>query len=216
VTVAFKKSARRSSASPNVHGEAALRARIAKLEQALAKKRNVRGKSGDVARGGWCTPKPLAEAVGRWELDPFSNERSNIDCDAECILELGDDGFGREREKRAGEGWYYRAATGFGRAYPDTRVWLQPDYSFVQRAIDHYGHTRFCALLRFDPRTDWFRRLYVRCQLVCVLWDINFEPPPGVEASTNTFPHALFYRRFEDATPAALRRGIAWRTGHGT
>jgi len=83
----------------------------------------------------------------------------------------------------------------------------------VLRWIRAYAHTRFCFLLRFDPSTKWFAELYDVCELVAIPRGrrINFEPPPGVKASSQTFPHALFYRRYADATPAVLRACISWR-----
>jgi hypothetical protein len=39
----------------------------------------------------------------------------------------------------------------------------------------------------------------------------NFELAPGLVASGNTFPHALYYRRGADVTPAVLRTCIVYR-----
>lgn len=174
----------------------------------------VRGKSGDPKRGTWCTNAKLAKALGRFDLDPFSNPRSHIDANAECMLERGDDGFGREREKRRGEGWYYRAAQGFSRSYADTKVWLQPPYGIVLRVLRHYAHTRWMALFRFDPRPEWFRAVYDPAELVVVLEDPevrNFEAPPGMNAPGSTFPHAIYARRAEDVPDEVLAMGVAWR-----
>jgi len=175
---------------------------------------NVRGASRDPLRGEWCTPRWLAEAVGPWDLDPFSNARSHVVATHACWLERGDDGFGDGTP-----GSYYRAKVGQSYADASTRVWIQPPYArgFVSRVFEHYGHTRFCALLRFDPRPPWFDAFYNAAELVAVLRrtpdgkPFGFEPPPGVTASSNTFPHALFYRRAEDATPEVLRHCAAWR-----
>jgi hypothetical protein len=169
---------------------------------------NVYGGSGEKSRGAWCTPKDWAEAVGPFDGDPFSNPRSHIVSDWRCMLEDGGDGFG---DRTPGS---FRLANGvLGRATAKTKIFGQPDYQFVLEAIEHYGHTSFCFLLRFDPRTRWFRRLYALSGLVCVARKIEFEPPPGVKASANPFPHALFYRNPEDATAAVLRKSAAaWRT----
>lgn len=198
----------------NVDTEAMLR-RIAELEKKLAKAKaekakNVHGGSGKKNRGSWCTPKDWAEAVGPWDLDPFTNPFSHIVSADRCMLEDGGDGFG----DRSAPG-VYRVATGELKiADENTRVWGQPDYrkGFVIDAIEHYGHTRFCFLLRFDTRTKWFKRLYALSGLVCVARKIEFEPPPGVKASANPFPHALFYRNPKDVTAAVLRKSAAaWR-----
>ena len=170
---------------------------------------NPLGGSGDSARGTWCTPKWLAEAVGPWDLDPFSNPRSHIASTWRCSLEDGGDGllpeFGQYR-CRAGE------APAF--AFSDLRVWIQPPYDIVLQAFRHYRHTRWCALLRFDPSTKWFAEVYAEARMVCVPRGrrVNFEPPPGVKASSNAYPHALFYRDARDVTDAVMAMCVTWRT----
>ena len=172
---------------------------------------NGNGGSGDEVRGTWCTPRAWAERVGPWDLDPFANPRSHVVASARCMLEDGGDGL----LDRSAPGSYRDGATrSVGRAVEHTRVWIQPPYELVTEAIAHYGHTRFCALLRFDPSTRWFARLYRLTSLVCVPRGarLEFDPPPGVVASSNPYPHALYYARAEDATPSVLRACIAWRT----
>lgn len=177
---------------------------------------HVRGASRDPNRGKWCTRKQVADAVGGFDLDPCSNPHSHIVSQRRCMLEDGGNGLDdpqRPGSWRDGDGGSRSPIRGI--ADERTRVWIQPSYGIVQAVLDHYLHTRFVALLRFDPRTDWFKRLWARTALCGVLWDASFEPPPGVKASSNTFPHALFFARIEDATPAALRLVIAWRTNNG-
>lgn len=191
-------------------------------KQAANSAANVRGKSGDPARGAACTPLWLAQAVGRFDLDPFSNERSHIAADAACWLERGDDGFGDVEPSDRVPGVY----TTLGRTHvasASTRTWIQPPYDIVLRAYRHYRHTAWTALLRFDPRPEWFDEIYGDAELVCVprgTYDaagnristtFNFELAPGLRASGNTFPHALYYRRAEDATPEVLRSCVSWR-----
>lgn len=175
---------------------------------------NVRGNTRDPNRGNWCTPKPVAEALGLVDLDPFSNPRARILSDAACWLEHDDDGFGDGTP-----GSYKIAGRGMFRATANTLVFLQPPYAkgFADRVITHYGHTRFIALLRFDPRPPWFHRLYRLSGLVGVFrGGIEFEPPPGVsDGGGNSFPHAIFARSADDVRPELLRKLIAWRTGHG-
>ena len=191
------------------------RQRIAKPAKP-AKPGNVRGKSGEIARGAWCTPKHVAIAVGPFDVDPFSNPYSHIVSDVRCMLEDGGNGL---HDPKVPGTWHEGASRRVGCAGADSRVWIQPPYSIVNRALDHYGHTRFTALLRFDPRVDWFKRLYRLSSLVCVFWEIEFEPPPGsgVTGGGNSFPHALFYRDASDVTDDVLRLCIAWKTRkHGT
>lgn len=174
---------------------------------------NVFGGSKNPTRGTWCTPKRWAEYVGRFDLDPFSNPRSHIVSTHACMLERGDNGLAQ-----LATGAYYIHGNGTHRADDNARVFIQPPYELVDEAITHYGHTRFCALLRFDAPTAWCKRLVKLCELVCVVSDkrMDFEPPPGVGASSNPFPHALFYRRAEDATRDVLRRCLSWKPGRRT
>lgn len=196
---------------------------------------NVRGGSRDPNRGTWRTPLTVATAIGPFDLDPFSNPRSHIVSAIACMLERGDDGFGTRDSRFQEPGSYFIAnsdgpdfhehpelhaalvpALGmrgrFHVAASATRTFLQPPYSIVLRALRHYLHTRWCALLRFDPRPEWFDVVYDASELVCVLREIEFEPPPGVpKGGGNSFPHALFYRRAEDVTPEVLAMSIAWR-----
>jgi hypothetical protein len=197
------------------------------------RKANLFGGSEDPNRGKYCTPEKWAGYVGPWDLDAFTNSRSHIVASVHCMLdERGDNGFGRELDGKRVPGEYVARATsrrkplGKGElarkrdvvavADESTRVWIQPDYQFVDAAITHYGHTRFCALLKYDTRTKWFRRLTNlirkrRGLIACPLGTFNFEPPPGVPTSSNVFPHALYYADERDVTDAVLRRCLAWR-----
>lgn len=176
----------------------------------VAQPGNVRGGSSDVLRGAWCTRREVADAVGPWMLDPFSNPRSHIVAGHRCMLEDGGDGFGD-----GSPGMFRAGGDSFPmRATPDWRVWLQPPYAkgWVDRVLDHYGHTRFCALLRFDPRPPWFDRVYALASYVVLLKCSDFDAPPGVSDPGSTFPHALFYANPDDVTAAVLRLGFGWRT----
>jgi hypothetical protein len=205
----------------------------------VSKKANLFGGSGEVDRGKWRTPKKWAGYVGPWDLDPFSNPDSHIEALVHCMLERGDDAFGGRtlgerlvgeylvtstHGKPLGPGELARLKNGklasrVGRriAGEHTRVWIQPPYELVDQALDHFGHTRFCALLRFDTRTKWFDRLYRliherRGLIACTRGSFNFEPAPGMpKPSSNIFPHALFYADARDVTDAVLRRCFAWR-----
>lgn len=151
------------------------------------------------ARDSWCTPAWITNAIGKWDLDPCSNDRSNVRALTRFSLVDGDDGLAL-------------AAT----VEPERRVFINPPYSLGQviRWVRAYAHTRFCFLLRFDPSTAWHCELYQHTSLVAIPHGrrVNFEPPPGVRASSSVFPHALYFRDASDATPEVLRSCIAWRT----
>jgi len=183
---------------------------------------NVNGGSGEKDRGTWCTPKKWADRLGAFDLDAFSNPRSHIVAAMHLMLERGDDAL---TGPQSGYYWANRTGgilgpgeqgrTGCARIFAstDTRVFIQPPYEIVDAAIEHYGHTRFCALLRLDPSTRWFAKLYRITELVCVPRErLDFEPPPGVRASSNPYPHAFYFRNEADVPSAILRTCIAWRT----
>ena len=109
--------------------------------------RPVGERDGAAIRDSWCTPAWIAEAIGKFDLDPCSNARSHIRATRRLSLEDGDDGLD--------ENWLLSP---FVVAAP--RTFVNPPYSKgqVERWIAAYGHTRFCFLLRFDPSTQWFAR----------------------------------------------------------
>lgn len=178
-------------------------------------KANVHGASGERKRGAYCTPKKYADAVGPWDLDPFTNPRSHIVAAERCMLEDGGDGFG----DRSQPGAYRVGASGEIKiATADTRVWIQPDYRFVLEAIEHYGHTRFCALLRFAPDTEWFALLWplVRVVAIPVGERIAFEGEGESEedAEGAPFPHAFFFADERDLTDELRSMCLVWRVEH--
>jgi hypothetical protein len=149
-------------------------------------------------RDTWTTPKWIADALGEFNLDPCSNERSVVHARVTYRLDRGEDGIA------------------LASLVPDdARVFVNPPYSSgqVMRWVQAYAHTRFCFLLRFDPSTAWFAQLYRQSGLVCVPRKrINFDPPPGVDAFSNVYPHALFFARVADASEQIKRLSYAWRT----
>lgn len=172
---------------------------------------NVFGGSKDPNRGKYCTPKKWADAVGCWGLDPFSNPRSHIVADRRCMLEDGGNGLLDKAVLGS-----YSAPPAFGRADESTSVWIQPPYEIVDEAIAHYGHTRFCALLRWAPDTDWFELIWKLTRVVCFpLERLDFEPPPGIQTSANPFPHAFYYSHFDLVTDEMRKACLVWHVQHG-
>jgi hypothetical protein len=181
---------------------------------------NGNGGSGDPLRGTYCTPKDWAIAVGSWDLDPFSNPRSHILAADHLSLERGDDGL----LDLAQPGSFYRAprtddekrVAQFNRdafmfvATAGTRVFLQPPYELAAEAIGHYGHTRFCALLRLDPSPEWAETLWPLVKRIAIPFRVRleFEGPPGIETSKSPYPHAFYYTHEEDVTDEIRRRCI--------
>lgn len=163
---------------------------------------NVRGGSGAIVRGSFCTPQYVARALGPLDVDPFTNERSHVIASDMCIVARGDDGFG---DRTPGS---YRTLGAHKRATSSTRSWIQPDYTETLLALRHYLHTRFVALLRFDPRPEWNEIVGGASSWIGVLSNspghrsFEFEFPPGLKGAGNTFPHALYARSYEDVTPS--------------
>lgn len=194
---------------------------------ALSRTANVHGGSGETARGAFCTPRKYALAVGSWDLDPFSNPRSHIVAAVRCMLEDGGDGFGD------GTPGSYRTGGDVTRvqleavAVATTRVWIQPPYErgFIARAVAHYGHTRFCALLRFAPDTEWFALLWPLVRVIAIPRErLPFETPDGVRLEDTDegedrgapFPHVFFYADERDVTDEIRRLCIVLRVEHET
>lgn len=180
-------------------------------------------------RGAWCSPLEYTKAAGRFDIDPFSNPRSTVQSLLACWLERGDDAFGLERRCDRGVVWMNKGTPGRpnwtaeiselpeGRhVYVDANytVWLQPPYDLVLEALAHFGHARFCALLRLDTSTKWFAQLWELSEVIMVPKEdrLEFVPPPGVKASSNPFPHGLYYKRAADVPEAVKALCYPWPT----
>ncbi len=185
-------------------------------------------------RGAWCSPAEWTERAGSFDVDPFTNPRSTLVARHTCMLERGDDGFGLDRRSELGayyinpahcpkistsgcslsNGYKWCDRCGYHVATEDTTVWIQPPYDIVLEALAHFGHTRFVALLRLDTSTAWFEQLFALSEVIMVPKRdrLEFVPPPGVKASTNPFPHGLYYRRAADVRTAVFEACYAWPT----
>lgn len=130
---------------------------------------------------------------------------------------------------------------GHGVVGEQAKVWIQPPYDIVLEALAHYGHTRFVALLRLDTSTVWFQLMFwgirtpeegaqlakalksyapgnsVRpplCEVIMVPRRdrLDFVPPPGVKASSNPYPHGLYYKCAADVPLAVQALCYPWPT----
>lgn len=130
-------------------------------------------------RDNWCTPKYLCDALGTFDLDPCSNEYSHV----------------RAHHRNVWDGVAGSPTDGLALDVPtDFEVFVNPPYSDTLRWVKKWRDHRTVFLLRWDPSTQWFAYVMARTTAV---WFPNhrlaFEPPPGVVASTNQFPHALYF-----------------------
>lgn len=155
----------------------------------------------EIDRDTWCTPPWLTEPLGRFDLDPCSNARSQVQSTSQFVLDLGIDGLCRGEDVE-----------------PSWRVFVNPPYSDVGPWIAAYKHTRFCFLLKLDTSTKWFAELHAATELILIpRRRVNFIPPPGVppdKAVAQQFPHALFYAHADDATDAIRALCWSWRIDH--
>lgn len=193
----------------------------------------------DEQRGAWCSPPEWCERAterGPFDVDPFTNPRATLRARLQCMLERGDDGFGLDRRDVPGT-FYINPeqcacchgsrevyafdpvdalipcdACGYHVADERTRTWIQPDYAFVLEALAHYGHTRYTALLRADTSTKWFEWLFEHSEVIMVPKRdrLDFVPPPGVKASSNPYPHGLYYKLAEDVPPSVSEHCYPW------
>lgn len=195
----------------------------AKKRVLKAGKANLQGNSGDVERGTWTTSAKWAKAIGPVMLDPFSNDRSLVESVHRCMLEDGGDGFGGG-EPGETPGLYLlgeRHGSRTGIATSETTVFWQWPYSpgFAERAIIHYRHTRFRALLRWSPDTAWFKMMWPLVSTIAIPQErIEFDPPPGVPRpeSTISYPHALYYANWRDVTDEVRALCIVIAIDHAT
>lgn len=86
-------------------------------------------------------------------------------------------------------------------------IYINPPYSrgMVAQFVEAFCRSRFIFCVRADTSTDWWAALwpYVTLEARPNTRDL-FEPPPGVEESSNPYPHSFLYARAEDCT-AAMR-----------
>lgn len=135
---------------------------------------------------GWCTPKWLAEALGPFDLDPCSNERSHIRAPITC-------GGDPERGSRP---------DGLAFDWGILSTFANPPYSKVLpwalKLAAHQGP--WVALVKLDPTTRWWATLMTADPTVAPFRKrIAFE---GDKAMTANFPSALVYSAWRP--PAAL------------
>lgn len=131
-----------------------------------------------------------------------------------CLLETDGNGLLTD----TGDGTFgpgcYAGRPGFGEkplevnyAGPSTQAFINPPYNRgeVIKWVLHYRHTNFTFLLKWAPDTRWFTELIGYTTHVWFPVDerIEFEPPPGVSASSNPFPHALYLK---NPPPGRLQR----------
>jgi phage N-6-adenine-methyltransferase len=146
----------------------------------------------------WATPpefvRPLAEAIGGFDLDPASGaERSPV---ADETYTEADDGLHTP--------WY-------------GRTWVNPPYSemeaWVERAIGQHnaGNTELIVMLcKGDSSTDWWQRAVVEADTIAML-DSRLEF--GDAGNGAPFPSHVFV--FGDANDGLVevleRRGVVFR-----
>ena len=173
------------------------------------------------ARDSWCTPRWLAIALGKFDLDPCSNMFSWVDSPRFLTPDVGDNGLPPDTEPGA---YLWQPPDQLDptlhRVSQMDRVFINPPYSRGQvlRWVRHWASSNFTFLLRWDPSTRWYTELMCCTSLV---WfphrRIDFEPPPGITASSNPYPHALYFkfRPPPDVFTKLANLGRFWYPGEG-
>ncbi len=133
----------------------------------------------------WCTPKWLCERLGVFDLDPCSNERSNVEAMDSYALNWS--GAATARMFR-----YDGLALDWGHK----SVFVNCPYSNVtpwaEKLAAHEGP--WVALLKLDPSTRWWATLMSANPFVAPFRKrIKFE---GDKAMTANFPSVLVFKRW--------------------
>lgn len=192
-------------------------------------------------RGSWCTPDPYATAVGHFDVDPFSNARSIIRSTHACWLERGDDGFGGENSDTPGSflalgshrvadeetsvwfqppyGLVLRGLAHYGHTRFTALLRLDTSTVWCQLLVagiteDDLGNpAKRDRLVKALKHTHKLEPCPPLCEVVMIPKSdrLEFVPPPGVKASSNPFPHGLYYRRATDVTPEIQALCYEWR-----
>lgn len=144
----------------------------------------------------WCTPEPLAQMLGYFDLDPCSNSRSHIQAGEWCGF---DHALVDQRDGLAFD-WTHRSA------------FVNPPYSnALPWALKLAAHkSPWVALVKLDPTTEWFRVLKTACS-----WSASFRirlkfERPDKPPMTANFPSHLFWYRWQ---PSAELRELLWMPG---
>lgn len=150
----------------------------------------------------YCTPKWLADRLGVFFTDPCSNPRSHILAANAFSLEQGIDGLVQP--------WYGRVF--LNHPYSKPLPWMRK----LRAEFELENCTEAVVLAKLDCSTKWWRELTAPMAEWTDLWMFNdrlqFEPPPGVETSSNNFCSVIVHH-MNSATPALELSDIAtlWR-----
>lgn len=136
----------------------------------------------------YCTPLYITARLGQFTTDPCSNPRAHIPAVFRYMLETGHDGL---------------TLPWFG------RVFLNHPYSnpmpWMLKLHDELGNacTEAVVLPKHDHSTQWWQVLVQPHEgFVCDEWKFNkriqFDPPPGIKASSNNFCSSVYHWRKPD------------------
>lgn len=160
----------------------------------------------------WCTPRDIAAALGWFDLDPCSNERSHIRAmlalQPEPVISVG--GEVDERVLVNGRLPGRRQADGLAYNWGRSSVFVNPPYSkplpWAEKLRDHAGP--WCALVKLDPTTRWWAALMEASPTVAPFRKrIKFEGAPGEPTMTANFPSVLVYSAWR---PSAELAATLW------
>ena len=147
-------------------------------------------------RSSWCTPEWLTAILPHIDLDPCSNARSTVRARQSYAIERGEDGLVLP----------WSGVVYVNPPYADVMPW-------VLRA-ESPDVTACGFLVNVDSSTAWWKRLQQTKPLVFLFSKrIQFVPPPGIRASTNSKPQALVCDEafWLACDPALSAHGTLWR-----
>jgi hypothetical protein len=128
----------------------------------------------------WTTPQWLCDALGWFDLDPCSNERSHVSALETCSLNHPNEA------RRDGLAFDWKALSVFVNCpYSNVGPW-------ALKLATHDGP--WCALLKLDPTTKWWVTLMSANPTVAPFRKrLKFE---GDKAMTANFPSVLVFKRW--------------------
>ena len=166
-------------------------------KRALSERQVANQASGD--RDSWCTPSWLTDLLPPVGLDPCSNARSTVAALKTYRLDRGEDGLSLP----------WAGSVFVNPPYSDVKPW-------AEKLLASSDVTAAAFLVNLDASTAWWRLLSKRLTVGLFFYRrVQFSPPPGVKASTNSKPQVLLmdsgFFRLVNATPL-LKHGAVWST----
>lgn len=170
---------------------------------------------GGADRDSWCTPEWLTALLPKVALDPCSNARSTVNASLHISLDpIPADG---RNNHHAGFVGRWEQGDGLAEKWTNRSVFVNPPFSdilpWAQKLAASTDITAAAFLVNVDTSTAWWKALAARLPYGLFFHKrLQFSPPPGVKASTNSKPQALLMDRpfLLACKPELLAYGTLW------